>query len=199
MRPINLGLMTLITGSFWFLLVRFYYSIKPVVPMRVRLSLRRWLAKQKRELCASVWPILELAGACPEGWPGWPDGRQFALVLTHDVELQTGLDRSRQLAELEMSLGFRSSFNFIPEGPYRVSEELRSWLTDHGFEVGVHDHRHDGKLYRSQSSFRASAERINHFLQSWNSKSGYMLGGNSDDVTSGVFRLSGHAAASSCG
>ena len=56
----------------------------------------------------------------PEAWPGWPDGKRFAFVLTHDVEGQRGLDRVRQLTELEMEFGFRSSFNFIPEGPYSV-------------------------------------------------------------------------------
>jgi hypothetical protein len=46
-----------------------------------------------------------------------------------------------------MKHGFRSSFNFIPEGDYRVSRELRDELTRNGFEVGVHDLHHDGKLY----------------------------------------------------
>jgi hypothetical protein len=55
-------------------------------------------------------------GACPTGWPGWPGGKKFALVLTHDVEGAAGLAKCRQLMELEQSLGFRSSFNFIPEG-----------------------------------------------------------------------------------
>ena len=99
-------------------------------------------------------------------------------MLTHDIESQTGLDRVKQLAELEMSLGFRSSFNFIPEGSYEVSAELRDWLTGHGFEVGVHDHRHDGKLYNSRARFQASAKRINHFLAEWNAvgfRSGFML------------------------
>ena len=65
-----------------------------------------------------VWPILPGSERPPEGWPGWPDGKKFAFVLTHDVESQQGLDRVRELAELEMEFGFRSSFNFVPEGPY---------------------------------------------------------------------------------
>lgn len=99
-------------------------------------------------------------------------------MLTHDVESQKGLDRVKGLAELEMSLGFRSSFNFIPEGGYDVPKALRQWLEDNGFEVGVHDHRHDGKLYRSWQGFQASAERINHALREWNAvgfRSGFMM------------------------
>ena len=94
-----------------------------------------------------VWPVLPGSERPPADWPGWPDGKKFAFVLTHDVEGQAGLDRCRSLMELEAKLNFRSSFNFIPEGEYRVSKELRDELTGRGFEVGVHDLRHDGKLY----------------------------------------------------
>ena len=77
-----------------------------------------------------------------------------------------------------MSLGFRSCFNFVPEGSYRVSSELRNWLLESGFEVGVHDHKHDGKLYASRSAFQAGAERINHYLKEWDAvgfRSGFMF------------------------
>jgi glycosyltransferase involved in cell wall biosynthesis len=85
---------------------------------------------------------------------------------------------SAPLAELEMSMGFRSVFNFIPEGSYRVPDELRLWLTENGFEVGVHDLHHDGKLYQSRDYFQQSAAKINHYLKSWNAvgyRSGFML------------------------
>ena len=55
-------------------------------------------------------------------------------MLTHDVESGAGLANCRSLARLESELGFRSSFNFIPEGSYRVPPELRK-LTAMGFEV----------------------------------------------------------------
>jgi hypothetical protein len=170
--------MSLITGLFWIIALRLYYWIKPCLPALVRLSVRRWWARGKRTACASQWPILECAGAAPKDWSGWPEDRKFAFVLTHDVESQRGLDRVRQLAELEMSLGFRSSFNFIPEGPYQVPSELRDWLVRNDFEVGVHDHRHDGKLYNSRECFRAGATRINRYLEEWGAvgfRSGFMF------------------------
>ncbi len=150
------------------LLNRFYYTVKPWMPDRMRLALRRLHARRILRRSAGVWPILESAGRKPEGWPGWPDGKQFALVLTHDVESQRGLDNVKPLAELEMSLGFRSAFYFIPEGPYTVPAALRAWLTDHGFEVGVHDLHHDGKLYRNRKHFRRCADKINRYLEDWN-------------------------------
>ena len=154
-----------------------YYLLKPVIPVRIRSALRRWRASARREKYSSVWPIKPGSEHPPDGWAGWPEGRRFAFVLTHDVESQLGVDRVRQLAELEMSLGFRSSFNFIPEGPYRVSPKLRHWLVDQGFEVGVHDLNHDGKLFRSREGFRRRAGRINHYLKEWNAvgfRAGFM-------------------------
>ncbi len=63
--------------------------------------------------------------------------------------------------------GFRSSFNFIPEGDYRVSRELREELEQNGFEVGVHDLHHDGKLYRARGEFTEKAAHINRYLKEW--------------------------------
>jgi len=112
------------------------------------------------------------------GWPGWPGGKKFALVLTHDVESSNGVAKCRALMQLEKTLGFRSSFNFIPEGEYRVAPELRAELVRDGFEVGVHDLRHDGKLYWPRSDFSANARSINNYLADWGARgfrSGFML------------------------
>src|ERR1700733_6597261 len=103
---------------------RLYYRFKPYLPWRVRMAVRRVVARMQRRRSEQIWPINELAGRTPDGWPGWPDGKKFALVLTHDVEGPAGLAKCRQLMELEMKLGFRSSFNFVPEGDYQVTREL---------------------------------------------------------------------------
>ncbi len=155
-----------------------YYGIKPLVPASVRLAVRRWFALRKRDRVLDTWPILPGSEKPPAGWPGWPDGKQFALVLTHDVEGLDGLVKSRPLMELEMKLGFRSVFNFVPEGDYRVSKEFRDELIRNGFEVGVHDLYHDGKLYRTRAEFRQNATDINRYLKDWGAvgfRSGFML------------------------
>ena len=157
---------------------RIYYHLKPYLPWRLRIAMRRVLARLKRRLSADIWPINETAGRLPEGWPGWPEGRKFALVLTHDVEGPEGLAKCRQLMQLEQEAGCRSSFNFIPEGDYYVSRELREELKADGFEVGVHDLHHDGKLYQSESAFAENAKRINEYLKKWGAvgfRSGFML------------------------
>src|SRR5262245_51319877 len=99
---------------------RFYYWIKPLLPSSVRLALRRWFAIRKRERVRDVWPILPGSENPPKNWQGWPEGKKFALVLTHDVEGKSGLSKCRDLLDLELKLGFRSSFNFIPRGKYCV-------------------------------------------------------------------------------
>jgi hypothetical protein len=157
---------------------RLYYFVKPLVPRKIRWFLRRRLARTIRPQISSIWPIDESAASPPDGWPGWPEGKRFAVVLTHDVESQVGLNQVRPLAELEMELGFRSSFNFIPEGDYQDPKELRAWLVERGFEVGVHDLSHDGRLYHSRESFRSKAVKINQYLAEWGAvgfRSGFML------------------------
>jgi hypothetical protein len=157
---------------------RLYYGIKRLLPFSMRLGVRRWFAVRKRERVRDVWPIMPGSEKHPPGWQGWPKGKQFALVLTHDVESQSGLAKTRQLMELEMKLGFRSSFNFIPETSYGIPRGLLEELKRNGFEVGVHDLHHDGKLYWSRQQFAKKAKRINHYVKEWGAvgfRSGFML------------------------
>lgn len=148
------------------LISSFYYTVKPLIPRRVQLLLRSRLIAKKRQRVATTWPILESAAKTSSGWHHWPDKKSFGLVLTHDVDTARGQVRCRQLAALEKELGFRSSFNFVPER-YAVDPELRQQLTDDGFEVGVHGLNHDGKLYSSRAEFDRRAARINHYLKEW--------------------------------
>src|SRR5438477_11541010 len=157
---------------------RIYYGLKPFVPRSIRLGIRRWFAIRKREQVRDIWPVMPASERVPDNWLGWPDGKQFALVLTHDVEDKDGLAKCRELMRLEQELGFRSSFNFIPEGNYKVPAELRDELTTNGFEVGIHDLKHDGRLFVLRRRFSRKATRITRYLRDWNAtgfRSGFML------------------------
>jgi glycosyltransferase involved in cell wall biosynthesis len=149
------------------LLNRAYYLFKPIMPWRVRLALRRWRANRRRRAFADVWPIDPRAAGAPPGWPGWPDGKRFAFILTHDVEGSRGVSRVEELMNLELKHGFHSCFNFVPEDEYRVTDSLREKLDQAGFEVGVHGLEHDGKLYRSKADFAAKVPRIRKYAQQW--------------------------------
>ena len=157
---------------------RLYYLLKPFVSLSLRRSIRRWFALRKWGQVQANWPILAGSERPPPGWTGWPGGKQFAFVLSHDVESPVGLSQCRHLMELEKKHGHRSSFNFIPEGEYRVSPELIRELQQEGFEVGVHDLHHDGKLYSDRREFADKAVQINQYLKQWGAvgfRSGFML------------------------
>ena len=148
-------------------LLDLYYLIKPLIPRRLQLALRRQMVLQKLPKVKHIWPITPAAGQKPEGWPGWPDGKQFALVLTHDVETAEGLTKVLPLARLEQSLGFRSCLNFVGRD-YPVPDQLRHTLTDMGFEVGLHGLTHKGNLFRSRKVFEQQRPEINKVLKEWN-------------------------------
>ena len=157
---------------------RVYYRVKPFIPQSLRTALRRRLALRLRSSVADVWPIMPGSERPPENWPGWPGGKKFAVVLTHDVEGQAGLDKCKDLMRREIELGFRSSFNFIPEGDYEVPRELREELRQNGFEVGIHDLKHDGRLFASRREFSQRAIQVNRYLAEWNAvgfRSAFML------------------------
>lgn len=114
-----------------------------------------------------LWPIDQRAETAPSAWTGWPEGKRFALVLTHDVEGSKGLARIEQLIKLEAQYGFTSSFNFVPEGQYQVPDALLGMLDRAGFEVGILGLKNDGNLFRSKNKFALKAARIRKYLEQW--------------------------------
>ena len=61
---------------------------------------------------------------------------------------------------------------------YQDPRQLREELTQNGFEVGIHDLRHDGRLYQSDKEFRRNAVSINRYLAEWGAvgfRSAFML------------------------
>jgi len=145
-----------------------YYFLKPSIPRRLQVNLRRIRFLFKRKLYTNNWPIDENARKKPDEWSGWPDQKKFALVLTHDVETAKGLDKCYELIKIEERLGFRSSFNFLSE-EYKVVPELRHYIINSGFEVGLHGLTHDGRLFKSKKRFQKHAPRINYYLKEWQS------------------------------
>jgi hypothetical protein len=146
--------------------LRAFYFLKPAIPRPLRLVLRRMAVSSKRKGHSDIWPIDEAAGCAPSHFVGWPEEKKFALILTHDVESAVGHDKCNDLMEMETSLGFRSSFNFVAE-KYPVNGHLRRELVEKGFEIGIHGLKHDGKLYKSHKLFKKRAVKINRYLKEW--------------------------------
>jgi len=145
----------------------FYYFLKPFIPRSLQIAVRKKIVLKKRMRSAHLWPIEPKSGEKPEGWQGWPGGKRFALVLTHDVEGAQGVKRCLALAEMEKSLGFRSVFNFVAED-YQEDAGLYSYLRENGFEIGVHGLNHNGNLFQSKDDFLKKVPRINQYLKEWN-------------------------------
>jgi len=144
-----------------------FYFLKPIIPRKLQLFLRRLQGKKLLKKYKNVWPILPGSEKKPEGWIGWPDGKDFAIVLTHDVEWRKGHDKCRELLELEKKLGFKSLFNFVAER-YKVDKELREFIVSEGFEVGIHGIKHDGKKFKNKKIFDKRALKINQYIKEWN-------------------------------
>jgi len=149
------------------LLNRIYYLLKPILPWQLRMALRRKRAQSQLAANKDVWPIDPQSARVPINWPGWPEGKRFAFVLSHDVEGTKGYNRIEQLMDVESKHGFRSSFNLVPENEYRVSDEMIQKIEGAGFEAGVHGLHHDGKLYASKAGFAARAAKIKEYAHQW--------------------------------
>jgi peptidoglycan/xylan/chitin deacetylase (PgdA/CDA1 family) len=164
---------------------RAYYLLKPVLPRALTRRLRQAHAEASSSGFGLRWPIEDryvrfqrstlanlMRSRGLEEAPFlhlWPHGALWALVLTHDVESAAGVARVPMVAELEERLGFRSSFNFVPDR-YDIPPGLLDDLRRRGFEVGVHDWNHDGKLFSSERTFRRRAAWINRQLKAWQAR-----------------------------
>jgi hypothetical protein len=159
---------------------RAYYALKGILPRPLTRTLRRAHRHRSVRNFGLDWPVESryvdfvratlaqlLRARALDSVPFvhfWPERRRWALVLTHDVETAAGQTLIPGLADLEERLGFRSSFNLIPER-YELDHGLISDLRRRGFEVGVHDLNHDGKLFNSHSQFLRRVQRINRHIR----------------------------------
>jgi glycosyltransferase involved in cell wall biosynthesis len=132
----------------------------------MQIYLRHRIGNNYRAKYVDVWPIDQPAAQKPPNWKGWPEQKEFALVLTHDVETAFGCSRCLPLMDLESSLGFRSCFNFVA-ADYPVPSQLRTALIQKGFEIGIHGLHHDPTMYSSSQAFRKQAIQINRYMKEW--------------------------------
>ncbi len=147
-------------------LFKAYYHVRGLIPREVQIRLRQYVAGRQSVRHRDTWPIDPQTALVRPPWENWPEKKQFTLVLTHDVETDVGVRKCEPLMQMEKELGFRSSFNFVPER-YDTPPALRQMLKSEGFEVGVHGLLHDGKLYNSEQTFMKRAAKINTYLEAW--------------------------------
>lgn len=144
-----------------------FSCLKPLIPRRFQILIRRELVRHKLPKYKHIWPIDPNSAKPPDGWTGWPQGKKFALVLTHDVETKVGVENCNQLMEIEQKLGFRSSFGFVA-CDYKVPQQLLKSIDERGFETYIHGLHHNQNSFRSQKVFDKQSDEINNYLRKWN-------------------------------
>ncbi|MGZ6708261.1 MAG: hypothetical protein ACXVFN_15120 [Solirubrobacteraceae bacterium] len=160
---------------------RAYYLARPLMPRAVQIAQRRMFSRVQARSRFPAWPLepalhdlcdwllallADFAGA-PVPWLApWPDGFDWALVLTHDVETLSGVRAIGALREPERRLGMRSSWNFV-SGRYDVDGALVEELWRDGFEVGVHGLYHDGHDLESLSTLRSRLPDMHRNASAW--------------------------------
>jgi hypothetical protein len=161
---------------------RSYYRVRPMLPRGVQIRLRRLLVPIQARSRFPAWPreealhdlyallfrlFEEIAGR-PVPWISpWPEGRSWALVLTHDVEAMVGYRHLDLLLDVERAADYRSSWNFVPKR-YTVDDDVLSKLAEAGCEVGVHGAYHDGRDFESLELLTERLPIIRSHAERWN-------------------------------
>lgn len=165
---------------------RIYYRVRPLLPDQLRRAFQRLYLSDWRKLKFPRWPVdttvedeleagLLLAmrdsgvSEVPFIW-FWPHGADGAVMLTHDVETQSGLDFVSSLMEIDDEYGFKSAYQLVPEDRYRVSSSLIEAINARGCESNVHGLDHNANLFDDFSSYLTKASRINKYIQAFVSK-----------------------------
>jgi peptidoglycan/xylan/chitin deacetylase (PgdA/CDA1 family) len=159
-----------------------YYALKPLLPRRVQIALRRAYARRQAQRTFPAWPCepvlvrreqeqfrrrIRESGADRMPFVNfWPESRRFAVVLTHDVEGPAGIRNIPRVLEVERRHGFVSSWNFVAEG-YDIPDGVFDSVREAGCEVGLHGIKHDASLFRSRASFDEQLPKIHRYLREW--------------------------------
>jgi hypothetical protein len=163
-----------------------YYALRRFLPAPLRRGLQRTYLRHWQALPFPRWPVdhtvegllerllvlsLRSQGLSrlPFVW-FWPDGAPSCAIVTHDVETAAGRDRCAWLMDVDESHGVRASFQIVPEERYAVSDMFLDTIRGRGFEVNVHDLRHDGRLFVSRQEFGRQARRINEYARQYGAR-----------------------------
>lgn len=160
-----------------------YYTLRPFLPVAVRKHAQRRALLRRDVSGFPAWPIdrtveriferiLALAlkkgprKAVPFIW-FWPEGKSSCILMTHDVEEESGLCFCDTLMRRDDEYDIPASFQLIPGARYRAGVSKVSELRRRGFEVNIHDWTHDGLLYSNYKVFLERARKINACAASW--------------------------------
>src|SRR5215467_10278152 len=151
------------------LLRRVYYRIRPLMLPSFRRTVQRFHARNWEQTRFPRWPVdttveslcetLMLLSMRAKGvdrvpfiW-FWPAGASGCVTMTHDVETEAGRDFCSHLMDIDEAFGIRAAFQIVPEQRYCVPATFLESIRSRGFEIGVQELNHDGRLFDSCEEF----------------------------------------------
>jgi hypothetical protein len=165
---------------------KIYYALRPAFPVSVRRHLQKAWLKDWDKRPFPRWPTeravdqmfeklmyVALQASSQKRIPFiwfWPEAKSSCAIMTHDVETDVGLQFATELMNINDSFNIKSSFQLIPDARYVVSTETLADIRSRGFEINVHDLKHDGHLFNDHEKFRGMASKINDFANRFGSK-----------------------------
>ena len=165
---------------------RLYYLLRPFMGPSIRRRIQRFHARGWKRLSFPRWPVdttvenicetmvlLSLratnATRIPFVW-FWPKRARGCVMMTHDVETQSGLDCCERLMDIDESFGIKAAFQLVPEERYQYRPDLVESMRKRGFEVGIQDLNHDGRLFDRKAEFLRRVSLINQYAARMNAK-----------------------------
>jgi hypothetical protein len=163
-----------------------YYFLRPAMSASARKRIQALQLRNWRNLEFPRWPVdTTVEDLCerllmlymraqgidriPFIW-FWPDAARGCILLTHDVDSEAGRDFCPSLMDIDEAHGLKAGFGIVPEERYSVSPEFLSAIRSRGFEIGIQDLNHDGRLYDDRDEFLRRAQIINRYAQEYGAR-----------------------------
>ena len=165
---------------------KLYYLVRPALNLAVRKQIQRFCARNWQDISFPSWPVdttvenicenLLLASlqakrieSVPFVW-FWPAGARGCVIMTHDVETKAGRDHCAELMDMDDSVGIKASFQIVPAHRYPVGLSFVETIRNRGFEIGIQDFNHDGRLFDDREKFLRRAALINRYAHEYGAK-----------------------------
>lgn len=71
----------------------------------------------------------------------WPSGKRYCVLLTHDVDSDSGFKNIYKISDIEKSYGLTSLWNIVPFR-YKINFSVLDNLLTEGHELGLHGYDH---------------------------------------------------------
>jgi peptidoglycan/xylan/chitin deacetylase (PgdA/CDA1 family) len=174
---------------------RYYQPVVPVhtrfpihhhyLPGQLRVAaaqlITSWQRRRDRGAHFPTWPIVPgvellravVAGAeRMAGWRDapvalWPDGKRFAVALTHDVDTAQGLRQAERFARIEHDAGVVSAWYVVPRR-FQLDHAVLQALAGAGHEIGCHGYDHRNRTpFLPRAAISARLEECRPFLEDY--------------------------------